>query len=116
MVSFLKPSDPKIHFATFHCGGGPKAVGRQDLKADGLLDWIEVKIEGHVPGIAAEAILGMDFPADPPVPAGVDARELRAGRVVQAAAHSGLGLRGLGLDHHDFVIAHQAYRRLGGQP
>jgi 3-hydroxyisobutyrate dehydrogenase-like beta-hydroxyacid dehydrogenase len=23
--------------------------------------------------------------------------------------------RGLGLDHHDFVVAHQAYRRLGGQ-
>jgi len=23
--------------------------------------------------------------------------------------------RGLGLGHHDFVIAHEAYRRLGGQ-
>ena len=23
--------------------------------------------------------------------------------------------RGLGLDHHDFVVAHEAYRRLGGQ-
>ncbi|HXF89809.1 MAG TPA: NAD(P)-dependent oxidoreductase [Xanthobacteraceae bacterium] len=24
--------------------------------------------------------------------------------------------RGMGLDHHDFVVAHQVYRRLGGQP
>lgn len=43
------------------------------------------------------------------------ARKMGAPAPLAAAANEMMNAcRGLGLDHHDFVIAHEAYRRLGG--
>lgn len=43
-------------------------------------------------------------------------RKLGSPMPLAAAANEMMNAcRGLGLDHHDFVIAHQAYRHLGGQ-
>lgn len=43
-------------------------------------------------------------------------RKLGSPTPLAAAANEMMNAcRGLGLDHHDFVIAHEAYRRLGGQ-
>jgi 3-hydroxyisobutyrate dehydrogenase-like beta-hydroxyacid dehydrogenase len=44
------------------------------------------------------------------------ARKLGSPAPLAAAANEMMNAcRGFGLDHHDFVIAHEAYRRLGGQ-
>ena len=43
-------------------------------------------------------------------------RKLGSPTPLAAAANEMMNAcRGLGIDHHDFVIAHEAYRRLGGQ-
>ena len=43
-------------------------------------------------------------------------RKLGSPTPLAAAANEMMNAcRGLGLDHHDFVVAHQAYRKLGGQ-
>jgi len=43
------------------------------------------------------------------------ARKSGAAAPLAAAANEMMNAcRGLGLDHHDFVIAHEVYRRLGG--
>ena len=43
------------------------------------------------------------------------ARKSGAATPLAAAANEMMNTcRGMGLDHHDFVIAHEVYRRLGG--
>jgi 3-hydroxyisobutyrate dehydrogenase-like beta-hydroxyacid dehydrogenase len=45
------------------------------------------------------------------------ARKLGSPTPLAAAANEMMNAcRGLGVDHNDFVVAHQVYRRLGGQP
>jgi 3-hydroxyisobutyrate dehydrogenase-like beta-hydroxyacid dehydrogenase len=94
----------------------------------------EVAVEAMLNSVAASPVLGYRGPfilegKMPNVPlADVNlqqkdmllvlelARKLAAPAPLAAAANEMMNAcRGLGLDHHDFVIAHEAYRRLGGQ-
>ena len=44
-------------------------------------------------------------------------RKLGSPTPLAAAANEMMNAcRGLGIDHNDFVVAHQVYRKLGGQP
>jgi 3-hydroxyisobutyrate dehydrogenase-like beta-hydroxyacid dehydrogenase len=94
----------------------------------------EVALEAMLNSVAASPVLGYRGPfilegKMPKVPlADVNlqqkdmllvlelARKLGTPVFLAAAANEMMNAcRGMGLDHHDFVIAHDAYRRLGGQ-
>jgi 3-hydroxyisobutyrate dehydrogenase-like beta-hydroxyacid dehydrogenase len=94
----------------------------------------EVALDAVLKSVAASPVLGYRGPfvlegKMPPVPlADVTLQQkdmllaLELGRklgspVPLAAAANEMmnACRGMGLDHHDFVVAHQVYRRLGGQ-
>jgi len=94
----------------------------------------EIAVEAMLNSVAASPVLGYRGPfilegKMPEVPlADVNLQQkdmllvLELGRKLgtpvplAAAANEMMNVcRGLGLDHHDFVIAHEAYRRLGGQ-
>jgi 3-hydroxyisobutyrate dehydrogenase-like beta-hydroxyacid dehydrogenase len=95
----------------------------------------EVAVEAMLNSVAASPVLGYRGPfilegKMPAVPlADVDlqqkdmllvlelARKLGSPTPLAAAANEMMNAcRGLGLAHHDFVIAHQAYLRMGGKP